>query len=140
MVRCRPFAHAASTREADLPVKFHAENTPALPANRKGQSGKVLLCPQQDNLTTSVAHFCIAVLTCDLIQQAAEAELAALLQAHTNETVDDGRASLVRHGHLPDREVMTGIGPVSVKVPPFVERQPAWPMGLNGRRACPSGG
>jgi len=62
MVRCRPFAHAASTREADLPVKFHAENTPALPANRKGQSGKVLLCPQQDNLTTSVAHFCIAVL------------------------------------------------------------------------------
>ena len=62
MVRCRPFAHAASTREADLPVKFHAENTPALPANRKGQSGKVLLCPQQDNLATSVAHFCIAVL------------------------------------------------------------------------------
>ncbi|MBQ0803270.1 MAG: hypothetical protein KBT65_00095, partial [Sulfitobacter sp.] len=45
-----------------LPVKFHAENTPALPANRKGQSGKVLLCPQQDNLATSVAHFCIAVL------------------------------------------------------------------------------
>ncbi len=54
---------------------------------------------------------------CDLIQQAAEAELAALLQAHTNETVDDGRARLVRHGHLPDREVITGIGPVSVKVP-----------------------
>ena len=63
MVRCRPFAHAASTCKADLPVKFHAENTPALPANRKGQSGKVLLCPQQDNLATSVVHFCIAVLT-----------------------------------------------------------------------------
>lgn len=62
MVRCRPFAHAASTREADLPVKFHAENTPALPTNRKGQSGKVLLGPQQDNLATSMAHFCIAVL------------------------------------------------------------------------------
>ena len=63
MVRCRPFTHAAPTREADLPVKFHAKNTPALPANRKGQSGKVLLCPQQDNLATSVAHFCIAVLS-----------------------------------------------------------------------------
>jgi len=63
MARCRPFTHAASTCEADLPVKFHAENTPALPANRKGQSGKVLLCPQQDNPATSVAHFCIAVLT-----------------------------------------------------------------------------
>ncbi|ALI56890.1 mobile element protein [Celeribacter marinus] len=68
MVRCRPFAHAAPTREADLPVKFHAENTPALPANRKGQSGKVLLCPQQDNLATSMAHFCIAVLSRAFIQ------------------------------------------------------------------------
>lgn len=53
----------------------------------------------------------------DLIQQAVEAELAALLQAHANETVDDGRARLVRHGHLPEREVMTGIRPVTVKVP-----------------------
>jgi hypothetical protein len=63
MARCHPFAHAAPTREADLPVKFHAENTPALPANTKGQSGKVLLCPQRNYLATSVAHFCIAVLS-----------------------------------------------------------------------------
>ena len=56
------FAHAAPTREADLPVKFHAENTPSLPTNRKGQSGKVLLCPQQDYSAPSVAHFCTAVL------------------------------------------------------------------------------
>ena len=54
---------AFTTRESDLPVKFHDENTPALPANRKGQSGKVLLCPQQDYPATSVAHFCITVLT-----------------------------------------------------------------------------
>lgn len=58
----------------------------------------------------------------DLIQQAVEAELAALLQAHANETVDDGRARLVRHGHLPEREVMTGIGPVAVKVPRVRDR------------------
>lgn len=57
-----PFAHAAPTRKADLPVKFHAENTPALPASRKGQSGKVLLYPQQDYPAASVDHFCIAVL------------------------------------------------------------------------------
>jgi hypothetical protein len=62
MARGRPFAHAAPTREADLPVKFHAENTPALPASRKGQSGKVLLCRQQDYPAASVDHFCIAVL------------------------------------------------------------------------------
>ena len=46
-----------------------------------------------------------------------EAELAALLAAHASETTEDGRARLVRHGHLPEREVMmTGIGPVRVKV------------------------
>jgi len=31
-------------------------------------------------------------------------------------------ARLVRHGHLPEREVMTGIGPVPVKVPRVRDR------------------
>lgn len=62
MTHCRPFTHAAPTCEADLFVKVYAEITPALRANTKGQSGKVLLCPQQDTPATSVAHFCIAVL------------------------------------------------------------------------------
>ena len=35
---------------------------------------------------------------------------------------DDGRARLVRHGHLPEREVMTGIGAVPVKVPRVRDR------------------
>ena len=30
---------------------------------------------------------------------------------------DVGRRLLVRHGHLPEREVMTGIGPVAVRCP-----------------------
>ena len=57
-----PFAHTLAARKAHLPIKFHAENTPALPVTRKDQSGKVLLCPQQDNPATSVANFCTAVL------------------------------------------------------------------------------
>ena len=56
------FAHTLAARKAHLPIKFHAENTPALPVTRKDQSGKVLLCPQQDYPATSVAKFCIAVL------------------------------------------------------------------------------
>ena len=32
---------------------------------------------------------------------------------HADETTDDGRKRLVRHGHLPEREIMTGIGPGS---------------------------
>lgn len=57
-----------------------------------------------------------------LIQQAVEAELAVLLRAHAGEMTEDGRARLVRHGHLPEREVMTGIGPVAVKVPRVRDR------------------
>ena len=58
----------------------------------------------------------------DLIQQAVEAELSALLEAHSEDCIEDGRARLVRHGHLPEREVTTGIGTVSVKVPRVRDR------------------
>jgi transposase-like protein len=57
-----------------------------------------------------------------LIEQAVEAELIALLSAHMDDKTEDGRARLVRHGHLPEREVMTGIGPVPVKVPRVRDR------------------
>jgi len=58
----------------------------------------------------------------DLIQQAVEAELATLLGDHASETTETGRSRLVRHGHLPEREVMTGVGPVAVKVPRVRDR------------------
>ncbi len=57
-----------------------------------------------------------------LIRQAVEAELAALLERHAAEKLEDGRARLVRHGHLPEREELTGIGPVPVKVPRVRDR------------------
>ena len=57
-----------------------------------------------------------------LIEQAVEAELSALLVAHADDKTEDGMARLVRHGHLPEREVMTGIGPVPVKVPRVRDR------------------
>jgi transposase-like protein len=34
----------------------------------------------------------------------------------------DGRARLVRHGHLPEREIVTGIGPVAVRCPRVRDR------------------
>jgi putative transposase len=45
-----------------------------------------------------------------LIQQAIEAELGVLLEAYAGDKTNDGRARLVRHGHLPEREVIAGIG------------------------------
>src|ERR1700724_1262886 len=35
---------------------------------------------------------------------------------------DDGRQRLVRHGHLPEREIMTGIGAVAVRCPRVRDR------------------
>ena len=47
-----------------------------------------------------------------LIAQAVEAELKGFLAAHADQTDGAGRRRLVRHGHLPEREVQTGIGAV----------------------------
>ncbi len=57
-----------------------------------------------------------------LIEQAIEAELSALLAAHADDKTTAGRARLVRHGHLPERNVLTGVGPVPVKVPRVRDR------------------
>jgi len=53
----------------------------------------------------------------DLLAQAVEVEVCDLMAKHTHLADAAGRHRLARHGHLPEREVMTGIGLVSVKVP-----------------------
>src|SRR6202023_301729 len=50
-----------------------------------------------------------------LLAQAVEAEVATLLSSHADNLTENGPHRLVRHGHLPEREIMTGIGPVAVR-------------------------
>jgi transposase-like protein len=57
-----------------------------------------------------------------LLAQAVEAEVSSLLCCHADKLTDDGRRRLVRHGHLPEREIMTGIGPVAVRCPRVRDR------------------
>ena len=45
-----------------------------------------------------------------------------MLASHADQLTDDGRQRLVRHGHLPVREIMTGIGPVAVRCPRVRDR------------------
>ena len=52
-----------------------------------------------------------------LIQQAVELELQELLTEHAERRLSDGRAGVVRNGYLPEREIQTGLGPVTVKIP-----------------------
>ena len=53
----------------------------------------------------------------ELLQSAVEAELETFMARFQDRKTPDGHASVVRNGHHPEREVQTGIGPVTVKVP-----------------------
>ena len=52
-----------------------------------------------------------------LISRAVEAELQDLLLQHVERRTADGKAGVVRNGYLPEREIQTGIGPVTVQIP-----------------------
>jgi len=57
-----------------------------------------------------------------LLTQAIEAEVASFMACHAQEQLEDGRARLVRHGHLPEREIQTGIGAVKIRQPRVRDR------------------
>jgi putative transposase len=57
-----------------------------------------------------------------LLAQAIEAEVAEFLTTHADLKTATGLRRVVRHGHLPEREVMTGIGPVGVRQPRVRDR------------------
>lgn len=57
-----------------------------------------------------------------LLAQAIEAEVTEFLAKHVDLKTPAGLHRVVRHGHLPEREVMTGIGPVGVRQPRVRDR------------------
>jgi hypothetical protein len=52
-----------------------------------------------------------------LLAQAVEAEVAEFLAKHVDLKTATGLRRVVRHGHRPERAVMTGIGPIGVRQP-----------------------
>jgi len=56
-----------------------------------------------------------------IIAQALEAELHELL-ASISQALPDGTRSVVRNGYLPERDILTGAGPVTVRVPKVRDR------------------
>ena len=57
-----------------------------------------------------------------LLAHAVEAEVVGFLGDHADKLTTDGRQRVVRHGHLPEREIVTGIGPVAVRCPRVRDR------------------
>ena len=52
------------------------------------------------------------------------AEFGEYLSAFEEEKLPDGRRRMVRNGHLPERQILTGIGAVDVRVPKGAQRAP----------------
>ncbi len=60
-----------------------------------------------------------------LLAEAVEAEVAAWIDDHAHLKDQAGRRQVVRNGHLPGREIQTGLGDVEVKQPRVHDRRPA---------------
>ena len=69
-----------------------------------------------------------------LLTQAVEAEVAEFLAKHADLKTETGRQRVVRHGHLPEREIMTGIGPVAIRQPRVRDREAAERVSASGTR------
>src|SRR5256714_10978280 len=71
-----------------------------------------------DSLTEILRNGARALLT-----QAVETEVAAFLGRYADLKTEAGHQRVVRHGHLPEREIMTGIGSVAVRQPRVRDRE-----------------
>jgi putative transposase len=58
-----------------------------------------------------------------LLVQAVEMEVADFLGRYADLKTKAGHQRVVRHGHLPEREIMTGIGSVAVRQPRVRDRE-----------------
>jgi transposase-like protein len=58
-----------------------------------------------------------------LLAQAIDAEVAGWIDRHAGVVDDAGRRQVVRNGHHPGREILTGVGPVEVRQPRVHDRR-----------------
>jgi putative transposase len=76
--------------------------------------------PTEKDVLTGVLHHGAT----QMLAQAIQAEVAAYLEARSHLRDDAGRQQVVRNGSLPQRTILTGIGPVEVKQPRVQDRRP----------------
>jgi putative transposase len=59
-----------------------------------------------------------------MLSQAIEAEVQDWIEQHAGHRDPQGRQQVVRNGHLPERTILTGVGPVEVQQPRVRDRRP----------------
>ena len=61
----------------------------------------------------------------ELLAKAVEAEVQDWIAGHADLTDENGRRMVVRNGYLPEREIVTSLGPVAVQQPRVRDKRPA---------------
>src|SRR3954463_3248471 len=98
-------------------MAHEAEESPAM-SQSTTEIRIVPLAPSQDVLTDLLRDGARR-----LLAQAIEAEVATWIDAHAHVNDQAGRQQVVRNGHLPERTIPTGIGPIEVKQPRVRDRR-----------------
>ncbi|MFC1610476.1 hypothetical protein ACFL6C_05925 [Myxococcota bacterium] len=57
-----------------------------------------------------------------MLQAAVEQEAAVVVEQFANVIDTEGRRVIVRNGYLPERDLITGVGPVAVRQPRVRDR------------------
>jgi len=58
-----------------------------------------------------------------MLQQALELEVAEYLEKHSGQRDENGKQMVVKNGYNPERELITGVGPIGVKAPRIDDRK-----------------
>ena len=69
-----------------------------------------------------------------MLCEALIADVETFCAQYAGETDDQGRRAVVRNGYLPEREILTGIGPVAVRVPKTPAAGSGDPLAVSERR------
>src|SRR5512147_357023 len=101
------------------PMAHEAEEYPAM--SESTTDIRIVPLPQGQDVLTDILRGGAR----RLLAQAVEAEVAAWIDAHAHLKDQAGRQQVVRNGHLPERTIQTGIGPVEVQQPRVRDRRPA---------------
>ena len=104
-------------------VGFNASTSPIKEGYAVSDSNVIKLAQPGvfiDSLTEVLCSGARALLT-----QAVQAEVTEFLAKHADLRTATGHQRVVRHGHLPEREIMTGIGPVAIRQPRVHDREAA---------------
>jgi len=97
-------------------------------------NNKVIDLKKQEEESKSALERLISEGARRMLKEALEVEVAEYIEKHAHLRDGNGRLVVVRNGSLPERELVTGVGPLEIKpnLPPAESGEGAWLRGIPG--------